>query len=207
MKKYLRKLFKKFANSIINNSLLTTAIEYKEKGTLVVGYGTYQWQGLIIDSYKGSEAKIVIGKYCSISTNVRIITGGIHPTDWVALYPIRAQFNLQGKNSDGMPASKGDILIGNDVWIGTGATILSGVKIGNGVVICAGAVVTKDIPDYAIVGGIPAKLIRFRFAPQQIRNLLEISWWNWNDDKIIENVQLLSSNMIDKFIELHLNEK
>ena len=191
---------------MLNNARKTTAIEYKEAGVLSVGKGTYSWQSLLIDSYSGSEARIFIGNYCSIAPQVRIITGGIHPTDWISLYPIRAQFNLPNKNKDGMPATKGDIIIGNDVWIGTGVIILSGVKIGNGAVICAGAVVTKDIPDFAIAGGIPAKILKYRFTEEQIIQLNEIAWWDWDKDKIISNVDLLSSKKIIKFLEKHKNE-
>jgi acetyltransferase-like isoleucine patch superfamily enzyme len=194
-------LLKRVSIVIVNNAKSVTAIEYKKMGALQIGKGTYQWQSLTIDSYAGSEAKIIIGKYCSISQQVRIITGGIHPTDWVSLYPIRSHFNLTGRYQDGMPYSKGDIVIGNDVWIGTGATILSGVKIGNGVVICAGSMVTKNIPDYAIVGGVPAKIIKYRFSEEQIKHLNEIAWWDWEEDKIIDSVELLSSRDIVEFIQ------
>lgn len=174
------------------------------EGWLEIGSFTYQWQGLYIDIYKGSEAKVIIGKFCSISQNVRIITGGIHPTDWVSTFPFRAQFDLPGKNRDGMPRTKGNIIIGNDVWLGTGVTILSGVKIGDGAVITTGAVVTRDIPDFAIAGGVPARVINYRFTSEQIINLQKINWWNWDKNKILENIDLLSSNNINPFIEKHL---
>ena len=170
---------------------------------LFIGEYTYQWQSLIIDEYVGSEAKVSIGKFCSIAKNVRIITGGIHPTDWISTYPFRNQFNLPGKNRDGMPKTNGDIIVGHDVWIGTGVTILSGVKIGNGAVVATGAVVTKDIPAYAIVGGVPAKVIKYRFTPNQIKDLEMINWYDWNIEKIKDNIHLLSSSSIEEFISVH----
>lgn len=82
------------------------------------------------------------------------------------------------------------VTIGNDVWIGANVVILQGVHIGDGAIIAAGAVVTKDVDDYAIVGGVPAKLIRYRFSERQIKAFKEIQWWNWNMDKIQENMEL-----------------
>jgi acetyltransferase-like isoleucine patch superfamily enzyme len=180
----------------INNDLV-------KRGLLEVGEHTYQWQVLNIDCYKGSLSKVKIGKYCSISKNVRLITGGIHPTNWVSTFPFRVMFNLTGKHEDGMPSSKGPITIGNDVWIGTGATILSGVRIGHGAVIAAGALVTKDVPDYAIVVGVPASVLKYRFDQIQIDQLLRIKWWDWPETRIIENVRFLSSPDIKEFIEKH----
>ena len=177
-----------------------------DNGVLEIADYTYQWQSLQIDTYAGSNAKVKIGKFCSISKNIRIITGGIHPTNWVSTYPFRAQFNLPGKNADGMPTTKGDIIIGNDVWIGTGVTILSGVKIGDGAVITAGAVVTKDIPEYSIAGGVPAKVIKFRFTEEQILSLKAIEWWDWDEEKILKHVDYLSSDNVDMFITSVINK-
>lgn len=113
---------------------------------------------------------------------------------------------MPGQRTDGLPCSKGDIRIGNDVWIGHHATILSGVHIGNGAVIGAGALVAKDVPDYAIVGGVPAQIKRFRFSPQQIEALLKIQWWNWEEEKIKQNIDLLSSEQISPFIQRYSHE-
>ena len=158
---------------------------------------------LNIDIYAGSEAKVIIGKFCSISKNVRIITGGIHPTNWISTYPFRRKFNLPSQEEDGMPSTKGDVIIGNDLWLGTGSTILSGVRIGNGSIVAAGSVVSKNVPDYALIGGVPARIIRYRFTEEQIFALLKIQWWNWDLSKVINNVNLLSSPNIQEFIDKH----
>jgi len=169
------------------------------KGHLIIGEHTY---GIpLVQIYKGSEAKVIIGKYCSIAPDVIFITGGIHPVDWVSTFPFRAEYGLPEAYIDGMPTTKGDIIVGNDVWIGTHTLILSGVKIGNGAVICAGSVVTKDIPPYSIAGGVPAKVIKKRFTDLQIEQLEKIKWWDWEKNKIIEQVNLLSSPNIKEFIE------
>lgn len=168
-------------------------IRLMQEGVLIVGDHTYGYNNLRIDIYKGSEAKVVIGKYCSIAKDVICITGGIHQIDVVSTYPFRIKFDLPGKYEDGMPYTKGDIVIGNDVWIGTGVTILSGVTIGHGAVIAAFAVVTKDVPPYAMVGGNPAKIIRFRFNDNKINILLEQKWWNWSADKLRNEINYLNN--------------
>ena len=172
---------------------------------LIVGDYTYGVNNLSIHNYKGSESNVIIGKYCSLAPNITIITGGIHPVDWVSTYPFRVKFDLEEKFEDGMPYSKGDIIIGNDVWIGTGVVILSGIKIGDGAVIAAGSVIVKDVPAYAIAGGNPAKIIRFRFSEVQIENLLTIKWWNWDQKRIVENLPIFCSRDINDLIDF-LNE-
>jgi len=172
---------------------------------LQIGRHTYG-EPPIIHIYKGSEALVKIGSFCSISPGVMFITGGIHPTDWVSLYPFRARFNLDKKFRDGMPRTNGDIIVGNDVWIGTEAVILSGVHIGDGAVIAARAVVTKDVPAYAISAGVPARTIKKRFSDEEIKNLLSIRWWDWDDELIMKAVPLLSSVDISNFIK-HASER
>jgi acetyltransferase-like isoleucine patch superfamily enzyme len=100
----------------------------------------------------------------------------------------------------GHPSCKGDIIIENDVWIGSTATIMSAVKISNGAVVGAGSVVTKDVPPYAIVAGNPAKVVKYRFTEEQIEKLLSIAWWDWEEQKIRDNAMIMWSNNIDDFI-------
>jgi acetyltransferase-like isoleucine patch superfamily enzyme len=119
---------------------------------------------------------------------VIILSGGEHDMSRVTCYPLRNNLAFEKSVGDIDSASKGPVVIGNDVWVGAGAIILSGVSIGDGAIVAAGAVVTKDVPPYAIVGGNPAKLIRYRFSEDQIAKLLSISWWNWSEDKIKANL-------------------
>jgi acetyltransferase-like isoleucine patch superfamily enzyme len=150
--------------------------------------------------YRGEKASLRIGKYCSISTQVIIFLGSEHRMDWVSTYPFPYLWK-EASSIKGHPYSKGDVVIGNDVYIGYHATILSGVAIGDGAGIGAGSVVTKDIPPYAIVAGNPAQIIRYRFGEETIRALLKIKWWDWSNEKVRENVHLICSDSIDEFIK------
>ena len=147
----------------------------------------------------GEGAILKIGSFCSISGEVKILLGGEHRIDWVTTYPFNQLWQSAGTFT-GHPATKGDVVIGSDVWIGAGALILSGVTIGNGAVVGARAVVSKDIPDYGIVAGNPARLIKKRFDEDIIQRLLKIAWWNWEDTKIEKHLPLLLNNDIVKFI-------
>ena len=151
--------------------------------------------------WKNDNAKLVVGNFCSIATNVNIYLGGNHRTDWVTTYPFgHIHTNIFNNfNGLGHPSTKGDVIIGNDVWIGSNVTIMSGVTIGDGVVIANNSHVVKDVEPYSLIGGNPAKLIKYRFTPEQIEKLLEIKWWYWDDEKINTFTPLLCNN-IDEFI-------
>lgn len=146
------------------------------------------------------KTKLVIGKYCSISQDVHIFLGGNHRTDWVTTYPLTV-FDNSTDLKRICNISHGDVIIGNDVWIGFRVIILSGTHIGDGAVIGAGSVVTKDIPPYAIVAGNPARIVRYRFTSEQIEKLLNIKWWEWDIEKVKINYEYLLDNNISQFID------
>lgn len=141
-----------------------------------------------------STDKLRIGKFCMIASGVEFLMNGAnHYSEGISAYPFAAfgqgwEHAMEGKEYP----YKGDTVIGHDVWIGYQATILPGVKIGHGAIIGAKAVVTTDIPPYAIVGGNPAKVIRMRFSEAHIKHCLELEWWNWSAEKITANVGYLT---------------
>jgi len=153
--------------------------------------------------------KLIIGKFCAIASGAKFIMNGAnHQLNTISTYPFAIFENGWEKINEGVDLSqkypnKGDIVIGNDVWIGFEALIMPGVKIGSGAVIATRAVVTKDVPDYAIVGGNPAKVIRKRFDDATTARLLKIAWWEWPADKITEHLKLINSadvNELEKVI-------
>ncbi|WP_338733923.1 CatB-related O-acetyltransferase [Mangrovimonas cancribranchiae] len=147
--------------------------------------------------------KLKIGKFCMIASDVTFIMNGAnHLTDAMSTYPFAIFGNgwehaMEGKSYP----QKGDINIGNDVWIGYNATIMAGVTIGDGAIIATNATVTKDVEPYSIVGGNPAKEIKKRFSKEIITKLLELQWWHWDIEKITSNIQNLTDNKIEKLIE------
>lgn len=139
-----------------------------------------------------------LGKFCSIADGVTIYAGGEHNYNWISTYNFYNKFGTKSCTT-----SKGKVIIGNDVWLADGVLVLSGVTIGDGAVVAARSVVTKDVKPYEIVGGNPAKHIKFRFTEEQINALLKIKWWDWNIEKIKSNFELILSPNIDEFILKH----
>lgn len=154
----------------------------------------------LIDSNNSDD--INIGKFTSIGPNVKIICGN-HNYKFVSNYPFKSIWNTFWKPLDDIDDHiyNGVTYIGNDVWIGHSVIIKGGINISDGAVIAAGSVVTKDVPPYAIVGGSPAKILKYRFEKEQIQKLLKIKWWEWSDEKINENLEQIMSEKIDSFIE------
>jgi virginiamycin A acetyltransferase len=153
-------------------------------GRYSYGFTQFQYPWINLES---------IGSYCSIAKNVSI-TGWNHPytyitTSPVAYHPTRGFVEKEELEPSFYEKNK-KVVIGNDVWIGDNVTILPSVKIGNGAVVGAGSVVTKDVPDYTIVVGIPAKVVKYRFTEKEIEILNRIKWWQWSHEKVKENIVL-----------------
>ena len=146
-----------------------------------------------------STYHVYIGKFTSIASETKIIVDGNHNTDWISTYPFGELIEDIPKNPN-HPTGRGDIKIGNDVWIGYQTIIMPGVVVGDGAVIGAGSVITKNVDDYEIVAGNPAKHIGYRFSKEQISALKKIQWWNWSIEKIVKYSDILQSNAINNFI-------
>lgn len=153
----------------------------------------------VLYNYDFSKVKLVIGKFCAIAAETRFIMSGDHKLDAVSTYPFpifqhgwETAFNIFD-----LPV-KGDIIVGNDVWFGYDSLIKGGVKIGDGAIIATRAVVVKDAPPYSIVAGNPAKVVKMRFDDKTIERLLQISWWDWNIEKINRNLKLICNLDVDR---------
>jgi acetyltransferase-like isoleucine patch superfamily enzyme len=151
-----------------------------------------------------NDATAKCGKFCSIANNVTIYLGNGrgHDINFVSNYPFGYinQHIFPNVNNNSRDTN-GSVTIGNDVWIGENVTIMSGVSIGDGAVIAANSHVVKNIEPYSLYGGNPAKLIKYRFTEEQITKLLEIKWWDWDNDKINKYMSLICSSNIDDYIK------
>ena len=162
----------------------------------IISIGDFTYGQPSVYSWKeGTHLKI--GKFCSIAKNVKIFIGGNHNASFCTTYPFNA-FLKSFSDIKGHPLSNGDVVIGNDVWLAADCTIMSGVTIGDGAIIGNKALVTKDVAPYTIVGGIPAKVIKKRFSENEIKKLLEMQWWNWSDEQIVEAIRLLQNNNVNE---------
>lgn len=165
-----------------------------------IGCSTYDDLGdpLIVLTWGG--ATLSLGNYTSIAAGVKIFLGGDHRIDWVTTFP----FNALWKNAHhykGHPKTKGNVVIGNDVWIGIEALIFSGITIGDGAVIGARAVVTHDVPPYAVVVGNPARIVKYRFDGKTSERLLNLKWWDWSVSEIERALPDMLSQEISIFLE------
>ncbi len=158
----------------------------------------------VLYHYPVNHDRLIIGKFCSIACGARFLfTSANHTLKSLSTYPFPIFFEEWGldiKNVASAWDNKGDIVVGNDVWIGYEAVILSGVHIGDGAIIGARAVVTKDVSPYTVVGGVPAKEIKKRFDEDTIQKLLQTQWWNWPVDKIRQFLPCIMNGEVDKLI-------
>ena len=155
----------------------------------------------VLYHYPINHDRLIIGKFCSIACGAKFIFNcANHTLKSLSTYTFPLfyeEWDLPKSEIAAAWDNKGDIVIGNDVWIGFEAVILAGVKIGDGAIIGARAVVTKDVPPYSIVGGIPAKVIRKRYSPDIIEQLLSLKWWDWTKEKIKRNLPFIMSGDIE----------
>ena len=156
----------------------------------------------VLYQYPINNDRLIIGKYCSIACGAKFLFNSAnHTMTSLSTYPFPLFFEewgLEKKNVTNAWDNKGDIVVGSDVWIGYEAVILAGVTIGDGAIIGTRAVVTKDVPPYTIVGGIPAKPIRKRFDDEMISHLLALKWWDWAEERIAQNINLIQSGNIEE---------
>lgn len=181
------KLFKKIRGSAVLNSKIDKTSKV-EAGSHVIN------SSLGRHSFCGYNTEILncdVGSFCSIANNVTI-GGSQHPMEWVSTSPVfrAGRDSVKKKYSEHIFEDGERTVIGHDVWIGEKALIKQGVTIGVGAVVGMGSVVTKDVEPYSIVGGCPAKVIRKRFDEETIKKLLEIKWWNWNDEQLTNYADL-----------------
>lgn len=171
--------------------------------TVEIGRGTMSVPYIV--SAESSD-RVKIGNYCSIGRGVILVThpGHIPPKGLeqyrIATYPVAIIRKHGFLPRYHLPDPRNFVVIGNDVTIGVNAIVLPGVKIGDGAIVGAGSVVTGDVPPFAIVAGVPARVLRYRFSPEQIRKLLHIAWWNWDEKRIFENIDYFYGT-VDVFIE------
>lgn len=186
--------------SIINGSVeiqkRTQLHKVLLSGSIRIGSNTSLW-GPNIEVLSKINS-IFIGKFCSIGKNTSILEYN-HKTTSISSYHINK--NIYKENQELDIYSKGSIIVGHDVWIGMNASILTGVKIGHGAIIAAGSIVNTDVPDYAIVAGSPAQVIKYRFSEEIISRLLEINWWDWSLKRIELNKKLFMKDMEIKDLE------
>lgn len=163
-----------------------------------IGEGSYG--GLRVMGWD-DKTQLRVGKFCSFSYDVQVLLGGEHRVDWATTYPFSSLPEWpEAAGIEGHPATRGDVIIGNDVWVGAGVMLLSGTELGDGCVVAARSVVTGLIAPYSIVGGNPCRFLKWRF-PEPVRAaLVAMRWWDWPRDKLAAALPLMLSRDVEKFI-------
>ncbi|WP_044532920.1 MULTISPECIES: CatB-related O-acetyltransferase [Bacteroides] len=191
-----------YLNTIINNPNIIVG-DYTIYNDFVNDPTQFE-KNNVLYHYPINQDRLIIGKFCSIACGAKFLFNSAnHTLKFLSSYTFPLFFEewgLDKKNVASAWDNKGDIIIGNDVWIGYEAVIMAGVHIGDGAVIAARAVVTKDVPPYTIVGGTPARKIRMRFEEETIARLQQIQWWNWPVEKIRQSLPYIMEGTVDRLI-------
>lgn len=168
--------------------------------------GRFSYGNPIIRDWGHANAKLTIGKFCSIGRGTEIFLGGEHNTKWITTFPLNHAFhydtNRRTRGQYEQEHARGDVVIGNDVWMGVNVLVLSGTTIGDGAIIGANAVVRGNIKPYSINVGNPCVLKKMRYSEEIIAKLLQLKWWDWDDEKIKQHVPLLMSGRIEELCKL-----
>lgn len=201
----LKNIWASLTGSKSGKSQLQNFVRQQEKfkkryPNYTIGIASYGMP-IVHDNDEGSTLKI--GAYCSIASNVQIFLGGQHRTDWVSNYPFPFFFQMDAQYREGYfkGGSRGDVVIGSDVWLCANCIILSGVTIGHGAVIANGAVISRDVEPYAVMAGNPAKLIKWRFDEATRNALLASAWWSWPQEEINKVMNKICSQDISNLLE------
>ena len=191
-----------YLNTIINNPNIIVG-DYTIYNDFVNDPTQFE-KNNVLYHYPINQDRLIIGKFCSIACGAKFLFNSAnHALRSLSNYTFPLFFEEWGLNKKNVASAwdnKGDIIIGNDVWIGYEAVIMAGVHIGDGAVIAARAVVTKDVPPYTIVGGTPARKIRMRFEEETIARLQQIQWWNWPVEKIRRSLPYIMEGTVDRLI-------
>ena len=191
-----------YLNTIINNPNIIVG-DYTIYNDFVNDPTQFE-KNNVLYHYPINQDRLIIGKFCSIACGAKFLFNSAnHALRSLSNYTFPLFFEEWGLNKKNVASAwdnKGDIIIGNDVWIGYEAVIMAGVHIGDGAVIAARAVVTKDVPPYTIVGGTPARKIRMRFEEETIAKLQQIQWWNWPVEKIRRSLPYIMEGTVDRLI-------
>lgn len=180
---YYKSLWRKY--NAHNNTYLNSFFDFEK-----VKVGNYTYGPLNIMCWNDEKEHLSIGSFCSIASGVVFILGGNHNMNSISTFPFR--HFLYDDNSEAF--TKGEIIIGDDVWIGTNSIVLSGVTIGQGSVVAAGSVVTKSFPPYSVIGGNPARLIKKRFSDDLINEAVSLNYQKVNKDFILANKSIFEEN-------------
>ena len=191
-----------YLNTIINNPNIIVG-DYTIYNDFVNDPTQFE-KNNVLYHYPINQDRLIIGKFCSIACGAKFLFNSAnHALRSLSNYTFPLFFEEWGLNKKNVASAwdnKGDIIIGNDIWIGYEAVIMAGVHIGDGAVIAARAVVTKDVPPYTIVGGTPARKIRMRFEEETIAKLQQIQWWNWPVEKIRRSLPYIMEGTVDRLI-------